>query len=58
LSLVSYEAKVRVQRKEEAEEREKAIAKMVSYATWALASVLSIGGCYALYQFTDFLKDL
>ena len=57
-AFLTYEAKVRVQRKEEAEEREKAIAKMVSYATWALASVLSIGGFYALYMFTDFLKNL
>jgi hypothetical protein len=45
---VAYESKMRVQRKEEAEEREKAIAQIVSYRTWGAASVLSILGFYCL----------
>ena len=57
-SFISYESKMRVQRKEEAEEREKAVARMMSYLTWALASLMSIGGLYLLYRATDFLKDL
>lgn len=57
-SFISYEAKVRVQRKQEAEEREKAIAQMVTYATWGIATLLCIGGFYMLYLFTDFLQGL
>ena len=55
---VAYEAKVRVQRKQEAEEREKAIARIVNYCTWAAAAALSLVGFYFLYQFTGFLKGL
>ena len=57
-SFVAYEAKVRVQRKQEAEEREKAIARIVNYCTWAAAAALSLVGFYFLYQFTGFLKGL
>jgi len=49
---------MRVQRKEEAEEREKAIAQLVSYCTWGAATILSLVGFYSLYEFTNFLQDL
>jgi hypothetical protein len=55
---VAYEAKVRIQRKQEAEEREKAIARIVNYCTWAAAATLSLVGIYFLYSVTDFLKGL
>ena len=55
---VAYESKMRVQRKEEAEEREKAIAQIVSYCTWGAACILSIVGFYCLYEFTTFLQDI
>lgn len=55
---VAYESKMRVKRKEEAEEREKAIAKIVSYCTWGAACILSIVGFYCLYEFTNFLQDI
>ena len=55
---VAYEAKMRIKRKEEAEEREKAIAQLVSYCTWGAATFLSIVGFYCLYEFTNFLRDL
>ena len=55
---VAYEAKMRVQRKEEVEEREKAIAQLVSYCTWGAATFLSLIGFYCLYEFTNFLQDL
>ena len=49
---------MRVKRKEEAEEREKAIAQLVSYCTWGAALLLSLLGFYSLYQFTNFLQGL
>ena len=55
---VAYESKMRAQRKEEAEEREKAIAQLVSYCTWGAATILSLVGFYSLYEFTNFLQDL
>ena len=55
---VAYESKMRVQRKEEAEEREKAIAQLVSYCTWGAATILSLVGFYSLYEFTNFLQDI
>ena len=55
---VAYESKMRVQRKDEAEEREKAIAKLVSYCTWGAATILSLVGFYSLYEFTNFLQDI
>jgi hypothetical protein len=55
---VAYEAKMRIKRKEEAEEREKAIAQLVSYCTWGASTFLSLVGFYCLYEFTNFLQDL
>ena len=55
---VAYEAKMRIKRKEEAEEREKAIAQLVSYCTWGAALLLSLLGFYCLYEFTKFLQGL
>lgn len=55
---VAYESKMRVQRKDEAEEREKAIAQLVSYCTWGAATILSLVGFYSLYEFTNFLQGL
>ena len=55
---VAYEAKMRIKRKEEAEEREKAIAQLASYCTWGAATFLSLVGFYCLYEFTNFLQDL
>ena len=40
---IVYEAKMRKKRKEEAEEREKAIARMVSLAQWGLAGLIVFG---------------
>ena len=40
----AYEAKMRKKRKEEAEEREKAIARLVGLAQWGLAG-LTVFGC-------------
>ena len=45
-------------KKEEAEEREKAIAQLVSYCTWGASTFLSLVGFYCLYEFTNFLQDL
>ena len=55
---VAYEAKMRIKRKDEAEEREKAIAQLVSYCTWGAATFLSLVGFYCLHEFTNFLQDL
>tara|TARA_R100000654_G_scaffold7928_1_gene19045 strand:+ start:1055 stop:1408 length:354 start_codon:yes stop_codon:yes gene_type:complete len=55
---VAFEAKMRVKRKKEAEEREKQIARNIRYITYGSASLLSALGFYLLYLFTDFLKEL
>ena len=55
---VSYEAKMQVKRKEEAEERKKAIAQLVSYCTWGAATLHSLLEFYCLYEFTNFLQGL
>ena len=55
---VAHEAKMRIKRKEEAEEREKAIAQLVSYCTWGASTFLGLVGFYCLYEFTNFLQDL
>lgn len=55
---LKFEAQQRKKRRKEAEERERAIARTMSYLTWGSALILSLGGFVALYYFTEFLKDL
>lgn len=55
---LAFEAKMRVKRKQEAEEREKVKAKQIRYITIGLASSLSFLGFYLLFAFTNFLKEL
>ena len=55
---IEYQGKMRVQRKKEAEEREKQIAQQIKYAAWAVGAVVSAIGAYLLYVFTSFLKGL
>jgi hypothetical protein len=57
-SFLAFEAKMRVQRKKEAEERQKQIAATIKYITWGITSSLAIGGVVALYFFTEFLKGI
>jgi len=40
---VAYEAKMRKQRKQEAEEREREIARLVGFAQWTIAGLLVFG---------------
>ena len=49
---------MRVQRKKEAEERQKQIAATIKYITWGITACLAIGGIVALYFFTEFLKGI
>ena len=57
-SFLAFEAKMRVQRKKEAEERQKQIAATIKYITWGITSLLGVGGVVALYFFTEFLKGI
>jgi len=45
---IAYEAKMRKKRKEEAEERERAIARMVGFAQWGVAGLLVFGTALGL----------
>ena len=55
---IAFEAKMRVKRKREAEERERMKAMQMRYLTFGLAGILSAFGLYLLYAFTTFLKEL
>ena len=44
---IAFEAKMRKKRKEEAEEREKAIARLVGLAQWGLAGLMVFGYAFA-----------
>ena len=55
---IDFEAKMRVQRKKEAEARQRQIAATIRYISWGLITVLSIGGFALLYFFTEFLRGL
>ena len=55
---LQFEAKMRVERKREAEERQKQIASLIRYFTWGTVAVLSAGGIASLYFFTEFLRRL
>jgi len=57
-SFLAFEAKMRVQRKKEAEERQRQIAATIKYISWGLIATLSIGGFIALYFFAEFLKGM
>ena len=55
---LAFEAKMRVERKREAEERQKQIASLIRYFTWGAVAVLTAGGIASLYFFTEFLRKL
>ena len=57
-SFLAFEAKMRVQRKKEAEERQKQITATIKYITWGIASLLAVGGVVVLYFLTEFLKGM
>ena len=55
---IDFEAKMRVQRKKEAEARQRQIAATIRYISWGLITALSLGGFALLYFFTEFLRGL
>ena len=55
---IAYESKMRVQRKKEAEERQRQIAMTIKYIGWGVVTLLSVGGGALLYFFTEFLRKL
>ena len=55
---IEYEAKMRKQRKKEAEERQRQIAQTIRYVSWGLITAISVGGLSLLYFFTEFLRGL
>ena len=55
---LAFEAKMRVQRKKEAEQRQKQIAATIKYISWGVIALLSIGGFAVLYFLTEFLKGM
>ena len=55
---IEFEAKMRKQRKREAEERQRQIAQTIGYISWGLITVTSLGGFSLLYFFTEFLRGL
>ncbi len=55
---IDFEDKMRVQRKREAEARQRQIAATIRYISWSLITALSIGGFALLYFFTEFLRGL
>ena len=55
---IDFEAKMRVQRKKEAEQRQKQIAATIKYISWGLIATLSISGFAFLYFLTEFFKGM
>ena len=55
---IDFEAKMRVQRKKEAEARQRQIAATIRYISWGVIAAISIGGFALLYFFTEFLRGL
>ena len=55
---IEYEAKIRKQRKKEAEERQRQIAQTIRYISLGFITVISFGGLSLLYLFTEFLRGL
>ena len=56
--LIEYEAKMRKQRKLEAEERQRQIAQTIRYISRGLITAICVGGFSLLYFFTEFLGVL
>ena len=52
---IKYEAKMRKQRKREAEERQRQIAQTVKCNSWGLIAAMSLGSLSLLYYLTEFL---
>ena len=52
---IEYEAKMRIQRKREVEERQRQIAQTVKYISRGLIAIISVGSLSLLYYFTEFL---
>ena len=48
----------RLQRKQEAEARQRQIAATIRYISWGVIAAISIGGFALLYFFTEFLRGL
>ena len=55
---IAYESKMRVQRKQESEARQRQIAATIRYVSWGLITALSIGVFALMYFFTEFLRGL
>ncbi len=55
---IGIESKMRVQRKQEAEARQRQIAATIRYVSWGVIAAISIGGFALLYFFTEFLRGL
>lgn len=55
---IAFENKMRVQRKQEAEARQRQIAATICYISWGVIAAISIGGFALLYFFTKFLRGL
>jgi hypothetical protein len=55
---IAYESKMRVQRKQEAEARQRQIAATIRYVSWGLITALNIGVFALMYFFTEFLRGL
>ena len=55
---IAFESKMRVQRKKEAEQKQRQIAATIKYISWGLIATLSLGGFAVLYFLTEFLKGM
>ena len=55
---IEYDAKIRNQRKREAEERQRQIAQTIPYMSWGFITTVILGGLSLLYFFTEFLRGL
>ena len=55
---IEYEAKMRKQRKREAEERQRQIAQTIRYISRGVITAISLGGLSLLYFFNEFLRGL
>ena len=55
---IAFESKMRVERKKEAEARQRQIANTIKYIGWGVVTLLSFGGVALLYFFTEFLRKL
>ena len=53
---IDFEAKMRVQRKKEAEARQRQIAATIRYISWGVIAAISIGGFALLYFLLNFCE--